>query len=189
MLRWLYRPHDDDSLETYDAEGRLKTIKARNGNVTTLVYSSASTPLSRAPYTGLLLAVRNAFGRELRLSYDSAGHLNTLTPPSGEILRYEHDTQGNLTAFSRPGADPGDASRITKRYHYEDTRNPNTHALTGLTDEQGVRITTYTYDAQGQVASTEKAQGLEKLSFQYSNPVGASSEPPRILRRLFFPRE
>ena len=70
-MRWHYLPHDDDSLETYDAEGRLKTIKARNGNVTTLIYSSASTPLSRAPYAGLLLAVRNAFGRELRLSYDS----------------------------------------------------------------------------------------------------------------------
>ena len=179
-LRWLYRPHHDDSLETYDADGQLKTIKARNGNVTTLVYSSASTPLNRAPYAGLLLAVRNAFGRELRLSYDSAGHLNTLTLPSGEILRYEHDALGNLSAFSRPGADPGDASRITKRYHYEDTRNPNTHALTGLTDEQGVRITTYTYDAQGQVASTEKAQGLEKLSFQYSNPVGASSASSTI---------
>ena len=41
-LRWLYRPHDDDSLETYDAEGRLKTIKARNGNVTTLIYSSST---------------------------------------------------------------------------------------------------------------------------------------------------
>ncbi|OYY75421.1 MAG: hypothetical protein B7Y40_00405 [Gammaproteobacteria bacterium 28-57-27] len=38
-----------------------------------------------------------------------------------------------------------------------------------------MRVATYTYDAQGQVASTEKAQGLEKLTFQYSNPVGTSS--------------
>jgi YD repeat-containing protein len=63
----------------------------------------------------------------------------------------------------------------TKRYHYEDNRSLNTHALTGLTDALGVRITTYTYDALGQVASTEKAQGLEKLTFQLSSPVGANS--------------
>ena len=49
-----------------------------------------------------------------------------------------------------------------------------------VTTVQGVLITTYTYDAQGQVASTEKAQGLEKLSFQYSNPVGASSASSTI---------
>ncbi|MEW5839250.1 MAG: DUF6531 domain-containing protein [Pseudomonadota bacterium] len=182
-LRWVYRSYDDGSVESYSAEGRLKTIKARNGHVTTLVYSSASTPLSRAPYAGLLLAVRNAFGRELRLSYDSAGRLNKLVPPSGELLRYDYDARGNLAAFSRPSADA--ASRATKRYHYEDDRGPNTHALTGITDEQGVRITTYTYDAQGRVASTEKAQGVEKLSFQYASSTGVSSTSSTIFYTPF----
>jgi len=170
---WIYRAHSDDSVETYDADGRLKRINARNGWVTTLVYSSASTPPTRAPQAGLLLAVHNHFGRELRLSYDSAGRVTKLTTPAGEVIRYDHDTLGNLTAITRPN--PGTNASTTQHYHYEDSRSLNAHALTGLTDALGVRITTYTYDALGQVATTEKAQGLEKLSFQLSSPVGANS--------------
>ncbi|OYY75423.1 MAG: hypothetical protein B7Y40_00415 [Gammaproteobacteria bacterium 28-57-27] len=172
-LVWGYRPHSDDSLETYEANGRLRNIKARNGWVTTLVYSTATTPLSRAPRAGLLLTVRNHFGRELRLSYDSAGRIATLTTPDAAVFRYAHDALGNLTAVTAPGADANPPA--TQYLHYEDSRSLNVHALTGRTDALGVRVATYTYDALGQVASTEKAQGLDKLSFQYSNPVGTSS--------------
>ena len=175
---WIYRPHSDDSVETYDASGRLKSIQSRNGGVTTLVYSSASTPSAQAPKAGLLLAVRNAFGRELNVSYDSAGRVSKLTMPGGEVIGYAHDALGNLVAVTMPGMDT--TPPTTKRYHYEDPQPINAHALTGLTDALGVRITTYTYDALGQVASTEKAQGLEKLSFQFNNAAGSGAASSTI---------
>ncbi len=164
---WQYTVQTDDSLETYDASGRLQTIDARNGWRTTLIYSNASTPASEAPMAGRLLSVRNAFGRELRLSYDSAGRIATLTAPGGEVTRYAYDTLGNLVSVTR-------ADGTTTGYHYEDSRRLNQHALTGLTDALGVRTATYSYDANGRAASTEKAGGLDKLQFQYSPSAGSS---------------
>jgi YD repeat-containing protein len=170
---WVYRPQVDDSVETYDANGRLQSIMARNGGVTTLVYSTATTPPSQAPRAGLLLTVRNPFGRALNLSYDSAGRVASLTTPGGELVSYTHDALGNLTAVTTPNT--GTNTSATQYLHYEDGRSLNVHALTGRTDALGVRVATYTYDDLGQVASTEKAQGLEKLTFQFSSPVGANS--------------
>jgi YD repeat-containing protein len=164
---WQYTVQTDDSLETYDASGRLQTIDARNGWRTTLTYSNTSTPASEGPEAGRLLSVRNAFGRELRLSYDSAGRIATLTAPGGEDTRYAYDPLGNLVSVTR-------ADGTTTGYHYEDSRRLNQHALTGLTDALGVRTATYSYDANGRTASTEKAGGLDKLQFQYSLNAGSS---------------
>lgn len=53
-----------------------------------------------------------------------------------------------------------------KRYHYEDARF--VQALTGLTDEVGVRVATYVYDPAGKVAEETKAGGTERVTFSYS---------------------
>ena len=55
-----------------------------------------------------------------------------------------------------------------------DGRWPN--AITGLTDEAGVRYGSYAYDAQGRVTRSELSGGAERLDFAYgSNATGQST--------------
>ncbi len=141
----------DDSTEQYDASGRLLGVSARHGWSTTLEYDTA----------GRLAGVRNAFGRQLVFGYDAAGRIATMSAPGGEITRYEYDAAGNLASVTWPDGH-------LRRYHYEDARHP--HALTGITDELGVRIGSYAYDAQARVVETAKAGGAERLTLAYPAP-------------------
>jgi YD repeat-containing protein len=175
----------DDSTEAYDASGRLLSIKARNGWLTTLTYSDATTPTLIAPRAGLLISVKNHFGRELRFTYDAQGRIAEVLPPgaiSGQPagsatspIRYVYNeptslgtgvpAQSQLTSVVwQDGA--------TRRYHHEDARWPQ--AVTGITDEAGVRYGTYAYDDQGRVTRSELAGGAERLDFAYSSDASGN---------------
>lgn len=175
----------DDSTETYDAGGRLLNIRLRNGWTTTLTYSDATTPQAIAPWPGLLIAVRNQFGRELKFTYDALGRVAELLPPGAisstpagspaSPIRYMYGeaaslgagvpSQGQLTAVTWQDG-------TARRYHYEDGRWPQ--AVTGITDEAGVRNGTYAYDAEGRVLRSELAGGAARLDFAYGTDAGGN---------------
>jgi YD repeat-containing protein len=176
----------DDSVETYDATGKLLSIKQRNGWLTTLTYSDATTPAAIAPRAGLLISVKNQFGRELKFTYDPQGRIAEVLPPgaiSGQPagsaispIRYVYNEAASL------GAGVPAQSQLTsivwqdgsvRRYHHEDGRWPQ--AVTGITDEAGVRYGSYAYDAQGRVTRSELAGGAERLDFAYTSD--ASGKP------------
>lgn len=146
----------NDATETYDAAGKLLNIRQRNGWTTTLQYNAQQH----------LASVTNHFGRQLTFTHDSSGRMTSMTAPGGEITRYGHDTVGNLISVTWPDGN-------IKRYHYEDSRHPR--ALTGITDELGNRIGNYTYDAQGRVIETQRAGGVDRYQFAYSQ--GANGLP------------
>jgi YD repeat-containing protein len=54
-----------------------------------------------------------------------------------------------------------------RRYHQEDGHWPQ--AVSGITDEAGVRYGSYAYDAQGRVTRSELSGGAERLDFAYSS--------------------
>jgi len=145
---WTLKAFADDSTETYDTQGRLQSLTVRNGWVTTLAYDTAAR----------LASVRNPFGSQLTFAYDGAGRITTLTAPGGEITRYDYDAHSNLSTVTWPDGH-------LRRYHYEDPRFPK--ALTGVTDELGVRIGSYAYDAQGRVSESAKAGGAERITLAY----------------------
>jgi YD repeat-containing protein len=160
-----YAAADDDSTETYDQSGKLQGIKARNGWTTTLTYSDATTPVTIAPKPGLLISVKNQFGREMKFTYDSQGRIAELLPPSAisgqpagsanSPIRYRYNeaasigtnvfAYGQLTSITWQDG-------VVRRYHHEDARWP--HAVTGITDEAGV-------------SRSELAGGTERLEFAY----------------------
>jgi YD repeat-containing protein len=165
---YTYTASADDATETYDAAGKLLSIKARNGWVTALTYNSA----------GQLTSVRNQFGRELRFTYDTKGRLAESLPPGAiagtaagsatSPIRYTYTEAASLGA----GVAPKDQlTSVTwqdgqvRRYHYEDSRFAQ--ALTGITDEGGVRYATYSYDAQGRVSQTGHVGGVDRVDFSY----------------------
>ena len=175
---FVYSAWANDQTESYDREGKLLTLRERNGWTTVLFYSDATTPTTVAPSPGLLIAVRNHFGRELRLVYDTQGRVGELLLPgavsgtgagsSTSPIRYNYGEASGLG--------PGVAARsqLTSvtwqdgtvcRYHYEDARFAQ--ALTGITDESGQRLSTYSYDAQGRVTRSERVGGVDRVDFAY----------------------
>ncbi|TAK64768.1 DUF6531 domain-containing protein, partial [Methylobacter sp.] len=155
---WRYTTADN-SVETYAANGKLISIADRSGLTQTLAYSDASTPATIAPTIGLLLRVTDSFGHQLNFTYDASSRISTLTDPAGDLYHYAYDTNNNLASVTYP-----DGS--SKTYHYENAAF--LHALTGITDENGNRFATYTYDAQGRATSTEHAGGAERASLAYN---------------------
>ncbi|WP_332745614.1 DUF6531 domain-containing protein [Hydrogenophaga sp.] len=148
LTGWRLTQRSDNTSELFDKKGQLTHVEARNGWRLTLGYNANGQPES----------VTNHFGRRLTLAYDSAGRLISMTTPGGDITRYGHDAQGNLLTVTWPDGN-------IKRYHYEDSRFPR--ALTGITDESGQRIGSYTYDAQGRVSETQRASGVDRVQFSY----------------------
>jgi YD repeat-containing protein len=157
-IGWRYTTADN-SAETYTATGKLTSIADSSGLTQTLVYSDASTPITIAPTTGLLLRVTDTFGHQLNFTYDANSRISTLIDPAGGVYRYAYDANNNLASVTYPDG-------TGKTYHYENTAFP--HALTGVTDENGNRFATYTYDAQGRAISTEHAGGAERASLIYN---------------------
>jgi YD repeat-containing protein len=155
---WRYTTADQ-SVETYTAAGTLVSIADRSGLTQTLAYSDASTPITVAPAAGLLLRVTDPFGHQLNFTYDSSNRIATLTDPAGGVYHYAYDANNNLVAVTYPDG-------ASKTYHYENAAFP--HALTGITDENGSRYATYTYDAQGRAVSTEHAGGADRASLVFN---------------------
>lgn len=144
----------DDELETYTADGRLTSIRARNGLVQSLTYDA----------NGRLYRVTDHAGRYLQFAYDSLNRVTSIIDPAGQPIAFGYDAKSNLTSITHQ-------DQSVRQFHYEDTRFPD--ALTGITDERQIRYATYEYDAQARVIRSVHA-GADETNVAY-NPNGAST--------------
>lgn len=145
---WNYVTGSGES-ETYNLNGQLLSLTDRSGLAQTLAYDA----------NGHLVSITDSFGRQLNFTYDSNNRISTLTDPAGGVYRYGYDANNNLASVTYPDG-------ASKTYHYENTGSP--HALTGITDENGNRFATYSYDAQGHATYTEHADGAGRASLVYN---------------------
>ncbi|MBK6299252.1 MAG: RHS repeat protein [Sphingomonadales bacterium] len=132
--------------------------------------------------------VRDSFGREMNLTWADAGWNNNqiyVEPPSKVITEITLPDATKLTytyGFAASGADDGKRDRLesvqrlsatstilwARTYLYENATYPS--ALTGMRDQNGARLSTYTYDAAGLATSTEKAGGVAHYTVEnYEN--------------------
>ena len=159
---WALRTKSD-AVERYDSDGRLRSTTNRGGHVTSLHYSEA----------GQLESVDDGFGRTLGFIVDPTGRITELTDPAGSVYRYSYDEFDNVTAIQYPDDTPEvNDDNPVRQYHYE--HEDHSWALTGITDENGVRHATFTYDAQGRATSTEHAGGAKRVSVNYHEAGSAS---------------
>lgn len=168
----------------FDAAGRITAATARNGWQTTYTYNQA----------GQLTHIRNAFGRDLTLTYtaaDARGLLASVITPDGAI-RYEYDSAPAVAAGNTASpanethSAPSSATSLQrlkaviypdgsrKTYLYEDPARP--YLLTGTIDQNGTRQATYAYDSLGRATSTQWAAGADRYSVRYNgnNPPGTN---------------
>ncbi len=161
----------DGDLETYDAKGKRISIALRNKLVQTVIYSDgtnganggyivddAGNPTSIILPNDLMIRVSDSVGRSLRFGYNQLLQIAKVTDPAGGDYRYAYDTNNNLTSVIYP-----DGS--VRQYHYENTTFKN--ALTGITDERGVRQATYNYDSNGKAVGELMAGGVGSYGLIY----------------------
>ncbi|MFV8669615.1 RHS repeat protein, partial [Ralstonia pseudosolanacearum] len=148
LTGWQYTVAETGAVETYKTNGKLLSVRERNGRTTTLIYSPSHQ----------LMQVTAPTGRKLTFAYDLQGRIISITAPDGAITQYAYNANGMLTAVTWPG-------NVTRQYVYEDARFPT--ALTGVIDEAGVRYATYAYDDQGRAITSELTGGTDRYQFQY----------------------
>jgi RHS repeat-associated protein len=124
----------DQTVFTFDADGRLTAEADRNGNATSLSYSD-----------GRLSEVTDPSGRALHYSHNEDGTVAAVTDPAGVTVRYTY-VAGELTAVTYDGQDHDEW-----RFGYDAS-----HQLTTLTDPRG-HSTTTSYDRAGRAVSQTDA--------------------------------
>ncbi|WP_165569522.1 RHS repeat protein [Corallincola luteus] len=123
---WLYKPSPGIQ-ELYDASGKL-TARESQGRRIEFAYDDESR----------LYQVTTG-NQWMHLFYDEAGRLER-AETSNDFVTYGYDEQSRLiSATHKDGR--------SRQYHYEDPRF--SQALTGITDERGLRYVTWAYDDEG----------------------------------------
>jgi RHS repeat-associated protein len=166
---WVYT-NTADLKELYDANGRLLSISNRAGLAHTLTYDPQFRPTR----------VTDSFGRTLKFEYDpTTGYLASFRDPLDQPYEFEHDVLGNLTQVRYPDTH-------TRQYHYTDLNHR--YQLTGLTDERGVAVSTWTYDHQGRATSHEYVGGVGRYTFRYGKDKTIVIDPLRKERTYEYER-
>ena len=162
-------------VESYDAQGKLLSIRNLGGWTQTMVWSTASTPIEVAPGAGYLIGVVDSSARALELRYDDVGRLVQVRDPAGNTYAYGYDEVGNLGSFTKPGG-------AQRQYHYNEADHIQTgtdsygsageqgnwpNLLTGITDEASVRFADYFYNVDGKGVQTTHALGDKRYVLRY----------------------
>lgn len=148
-----------DGYEHYNSQGQLVFKENAQGQRTSYEYIDDK-----------LNSVTNSFGQSLSFDYKN-NKLVSVMDGFGDIYRYNYDANENLIDVTYPDLTSNNHLDNPRRiYHYEDPRFPN--HLTGITDENGSRLSRYAYDNQGKAISTEYAKttngvGQERFGLDY----------------------
>lgn len=102
--------------------------------------------------------VRDTNQRELLLRYYPNGRVQTVTASNGKRIDYAYDDRSNLILAIN------DAD-LERYYHYEDPADANN--LTGISNAEGIRYASWSYDDQDRAISSEHAGGVNWLSIDY----------------------
>jgi YD repeat-containing protein len=106
------RTMQDQTVSTFDAQGRLQSVRDRNGNGTTYTDNAAgqlvsitdpANQVTTFTYTGgLVSAITDPAGRTTQLVHDAAGNLTGITYPDGSSQSWAYDTSHHLTTATDP---------------------------------------------------------------------------------------
>ncbi len=148
----------ENTVEDYDVSGKLISITDLRSNLQTLIYDT-SNRLDR---------VDTNTGESLQFGYDTSDRISTTTDQAGRIWTYRYDANNNLEYVDN-------SDGTTKQYHYNETVFTGSslpHALTGITDERGIRYATYEYQADGRAIATYHASNVQRVDITYNDTNG-----------------
>ncbi|MBT7718037.1 MAG: RHS repeat protein, partial [Halieaceae bacterium] len=163
IIGWQFKTLDDQ-VEDYDASGRLTRVHQRSGISHDYIYEADE------------ILIEHSLGGAIRYQLDASGVINGFTDPLGQRYSYSYSSEGMLSSVSYPG------NTGHKTYHYENNSYPK--LLTGISDANGDRYASWTYDLAGRATSSEHYNGAEKTTFNYSNLNGPGTSRTTVTNSL-----
>jgi len=160
-------------LRKFDEDGKLISIEQRSG-----IYRLVLISYNAEDKVDVVVDQK---GRSLQFSYNPDGLVEFVTSPSGDLIQYQYNQPSSTPVFRTWGQQLIKIIRedLTERnYHYED-QNPDTtprheFLITGITDENGVRYSRFTYDEKARVTSSELANGAGRVTLNYTQRADES---------------
>lgn len=162
VILYVYTDEEVGIKETYDHLGRLLFIKNRHGLTQNFAYDST---------TLKLVSVTDPFGRKIFFSYDATSRLRSITLPGNGVITYAYRTDHKGTyIFDRVTREDG----ASRQYHYENQFHFS--ALTGITEENGNRSSTWDYNYAG-MAIMSRSEKFGRVDIEYSPLDSAGISP------------
>ncbi|SOE06293.1 YD repeat-containing protein [Variovorax sp. YR752] len=161
---WTLRLATGEALH-FSASGKLTSRVATNGWTTNYNYINDR-----------LTQITSQFGRVIEISYDGNGRIGGLALPGARSVSYSYDASGRLTTVTYPDGK-------SKTYLYENAGF--LELLTGVLGEDGIRLSTYTYDSQARATRTEHAAGADAYQVGYPTAGTAVVTDPIATSRTY----
>jgi RHS repeat-associated protein len=176
---------------TYDSQGHVVQQKFADGGVESYAYTLAGTAISS-------VSITDPLGRTETRRFNSAGYVIESTDALGQASHTDRDLTTNL-----PIAISGPCGCTEGSYEYDDRGNltkstdrlgnvrqmefePIFNKLTKLTDELG-HITTYAYDAHGNMTSMTDALGrITSYAYDANGEITSITDPLGHVKQLAY---
>lgn len=146
-----------NSISTFGADGRLAAKRFPDGTSLTYIYDDSDR----------LAAVTHSSGRTLELVYQSNDYealISSVLVEGIPLATYTYTPQNQVATVTYAGGG-------VRTYHYEN--QAFSQHLTGITAEDGRRYSTFVYDSDGRVISSQHAGGADGVTLAYSPNGGA----------------
>ena len=91
----------------------LLKIVERNGWTTTLIYSTAAQISPTVPAAGMLIEVRNHFGRKIRFAYNAQKQLTQAIDPANNPITYAYNPAGMLQTVTWQDGTKGSSPQVS----------------------------------------------------------------------------
>ncbi|WP_363798206.1 RHS repeat-associated core domain-containing protein [Lysobacter firmicutimachus] len=204
---WQLRRPSGESL-WFGADGRLRRIE-EGARTFSLSYCGGSVlGTEQCPNANYVASVASSSGRSLKFEYTRVAipvgasgtryemRMKRVLADGQLLLEYEYDAAARLTRVRHGG--PSGAGR---QYLYAEADllcrdhlgnaiancNPAHYAnnLTGVIDEQGVRVARYTYDDKNRVTSSEHAGGAGRVTLNYTSASNVEVTLPAGAKKTY----
>jgi len=150
IVEWIVKDLKSDEEYTFGSDGYLKRLRHADGQVAELTDSSYRLSTDVEINGRLVFQYIRNFDQEV----------TSVELPDGNSFTYVYDNNRNIIQVINPDG-------VEKNYYYQDPNYPQ--LLTSIMDEEGVIAASWNYDAAGLATSSEHADGVEKVTVDYSN--------------------
>jgi|GEM_PF-970129 len=147
---------------TYDADGRLETVRDANNNITTYVYDVAN-------YTTTVI---NPDTTQITMTYDEWGNLTQEIDELGRTNVYSYDGNNNLRYSCNPEIAPQDCNEnnFTTAYTYDAQGNRNS-----VINTEGTTIISASYNNYGSPEQLTDANGVTRTISYHLNGLPSTA--------------
>ena len=165
---WEYK-RSDGYIVYFDKQAMLQSVVNPQGFIHTYDWEKRLGD----PYQTNKLVISDEFGSSIAITFGIASTMVKAEASNGITLDYSYDDIGNLISVNKSFSSSLDGAKtlnnIIKQYHYEDDSYP--YALTGMTDERGIRYATWKYDEVGRVVESTHVNDVDKGLIAYQENI------------------